>query len=51
MSEYEYLNLRLAQARITELMEAKQRSRMPRQSRRRKAVTDRLHRFADRLDN
>ena len=51
MPENEYVNLRLAQARMTELMEAKQRSRMPRERRGRKAVANGLHKFADRLVN
>jgi hypothetical protein len=50
MSENEYVNLRLAHARMAELMEAKQRTSLPR-ARRRKTMADSLRRFADRLEH
>jgi hypothetical protein len=53
MSEYNYLNDRLAQAQIAERVEAKQRSRIPGQRRRtaRQAVRRGLHHLTNRLDN
>jgi hypothetical protein len=51
MFDHETATLRLAHDHVNEMLEAKQRSRQPRGRSGRKALAERLHRFADRLDN